>query len=396
MTTQLTIDAGRLRRNFGTIQRVAGCDALAVIKADAYGHGAALCAPVLAAAGARWLGVSDPSEGAVVRAALCTTGCRDDAVDVLVMVGVNPGDGPACDLVAEHRLTPVIWTPWQLSALERAARASGRHITAHVEIDTGMNRQGVRPGDDLDVLLAGFSRSSRVSLGGVMSHLACAEVRNAAATRTARERLGASLGQVAVSGLQPEWLHLENTSAVDESGSAAALRAMAAQLGARPMVRSGLGLYGCALPLEQAGDPVQGAKLAKELEAVMTWTAPVSAVFAVAVGEHVGYGATFTASQPMRLALLPAGYADGFRRSASSGVGDGWVVLRGERAPVVGRVSMNLMVVDISRIPGVQVGDPATLLGAGITAADHAAWAGTIPYEIFCGVRGERRTVPFA
>jgi alanine racemase len=100
----------------------------------------------------------------------------------------------------------------------------------------------------------------------------------------------------------------------------------------------------------------------------------------------VGYGATFLAARPMRLALLPVGYADGFRREASWGIGDGWVMIDGKHAPVIGRVSMNLMTVDVTEME-VSVGDEVVLLGDGVSAADHACWCGTIPYEILCGVR---------
>jgi alanine racemase len=108
----------------------------------------------------------------------------------------------------------------------------------------------------------------------------------------------------------------------------------------------------------------------------------------IATGTTVGYGATFTAKHPMRLALLPVGYADGLRREASSGVGDGWVMIAGQRAAVVGRVSMNLTVVDVTALPKIAMGDEVVLLGEGVTADDHAAWCGTIPYEILCGLRG--------
>ena len=391
MSSQLTIDTAGLRANFRAIERRAGCGVLAVIKADAYGHGAALCAPVLVGAGARWLGVTDAAEGALVRQALRAAGVSDATVNLLVMVGLNPEDCHGCDLVVEHALTPVLWTLPQLHALERAARVSGHRISVHIELDTGMNRQGVRPGVALHMLLAGVCASGRITLDGVMSHLACAEVPGAAASRTARQRLRSALTQVTAAGLKPRWLHLENTAAVDEGGSAAELRAMAAEIGAQPMVRTGLGLYGYALPLKREGQPAAEARLQPELQPVLQWSVPVMAIFDVAAGDGVGYGATFTAERVMRLALLPVGYADGFRRAASSGEGNGWIMLHGRHAPVVGRVSMNLLVVDVSSIPEANAGDPAVLLGPGVTAKDHAMWSGTIPYEILCGLRGMRR-----
>jgi len=134
----------------------------------------------------------------------------------------------------------------------------------------------------------------------------------------------------------------------------------------------------------------------------MAWKTRVIGLREIEAGATVGYGATFTAQRPMRLALLPVGYADGFRREASSspqpatapsgdpdsGVGDGWVMIAGQRARVVGRVSMNLTTVDVTGIAGVDVGDEVVLLGEGVSAQDHARWCGTIAYEILCGVRG--------
>jgi alanine racemase len=107
----------------------------------------------------------------------------------------------------------------------------------------------------------------------------------------------------------------------------------------------------------------------------------------IEAGATVGYGATFTSSAPMRLALLPVGYADGFRRAGSSGVGDGWVMIAGKKAAIVGRVSMNLIVVDVTAIKGAEVGTEVVLLGPGVTAEDHARWSGTISYDILCGIR---------
>jgi alanine racemase len=140
------------------------------------------------------------------------------------------------------------------------------------------------------------------------------------------------------------------------------------------------------LPIERGGD----ARLRPKVKPVMTWKACLLGVRDVEAGTAVGYGATFVAKRKMRLALLGAGYADGFRREASSGLGDGWVMIAGKRAAVVGRVSMNLTVVDVTEIEGAVEGVEAVLLGEGVSAEDHALWAGTIPYEILCGVRGVR------
>ncbi len=389
MKTTLEISGSRLQENLRAVSLVAGADAtvLAVVKADAYGHGAALCAPVLVEAGAGWLGVSDAEEGASVRQALGSDDAR-----VLVMCGMEAGDA---DAMVRHGLTPVVWTAEHVAALERAARAAGRRMAVHLEIDSGMSRQGVQLGPALAAVVARLGASEWLFCEGVLTHLAASEEIRSAMTALQRERFGAALPQV-FGGLKPQWLHMANTSAVDEASTSAWLRELARDYRARVMVRTGLALYGHCLPLVRAEDTVppspQAAQpvLSPRLQPVLTWKTRVVGLRDVAAGEHVGYGATWMARQPTRLALLPVGYADGFRRGASSGVGDGWVMIAGERAPVVGRVSMNLTTVDVSALPTVREDDEVTLLGFGVSAEDHARWNGTVPYEILCGVRGHR------
>jgi alanine racemase len=188
-------------------------------------------------------------------------------------------------------------------------------------------------------------------------------------------------------GLQPKWVHAGSSSSVDNpAGDARWLETLAKSVGARAMVRCGIALYGYCLPIEGAGvDPKIGAAL----QPVMTWKTRVMDVRGVKGGETVGYNATFTAPSAMRVALLPVGYADGLRRelSGTNARPGGWVMVGGRRANIVGRVSMNLTMVDVTAIDGVRVGDEVVVLGDGVTADDHARIAGTISYEILCGVR---------
>jgi alanine racemase len=164
---------------------------------------------------------------------------------------------------------------------------------------------------------------------------------------------------------------------------------LAKSVGARAMVRSGLALYGYCLPIEGADAEAMRPRVRRELRPVMQWKTRVLAVRELAAGETVGYGATFTAPGQMRVALLPVGYADGLWRelSGSNERPGGWVMVGGRRAEIVGRVSMNLTTVDVSGTAGVAAGDEVVLLGDGVTAEDHARIAGTIAYEILCGVR---------
>lgn len=399
MKSVIEISAERLAGNVAAVREAIGPDfeLMGVIKADAYGHGAAICAQVLAGAGVCWLGVGDAEEGRGVREALRSLPQESSlpgAPHLVVMCGFEPAE--ATEIVAA-RLTPVIWTTGHLDALERAlARlplGAEMRLAVHLEIDSGMARQGVTPGAALDEVLERLRCSPTLQFEGIFSHLSSSEISDSTETMAQCERFAAALRQVKVAGLQPRFVHLGNTSAVDEGHTLAWVQAQAALLGARPMVRPGLALYGHCLPLESAAG--SAGYLARELRPVASWTTHVIGLRQIAAGEAVGYGATFRAKQPRHLALLPVGYADGLRREASSGVGDGWVVIANVRAPVAGRVSMNLTVVDITEHVrlglNVAVGSEAVLLGEGVSAQDHADWAGTIPYEILCGLRGHRR-----
>jgi alanine racemase len=358
---------------------------LAVVKANAYGHGARVCAPMLARAGVEWLGVTDAAEGLAVSEA-----CRDTGVprpQVLVMSGLARDEAPG--IVADG-LTPVLWNVEQLEWLTAAAAQADAPVPVHVEIDTGMGRQGALPGPELANVLNRIAAEPRIRLDGVFTHFASTEVAEAAQTREQRLRFEHALDQAQAAGARPRWVHAGNSSTIDNAagGDIAWVAAMAARMGAHAMVRSGLALYGYCLPIEAATLHDRG-RVADRLRGVMTWKTRVMALRDLAAGATVGYNGTFVASQAMRLAVLPVGYADGLRRELSSSTihPGGWVMLRGQRAPIIGRVSMNLTMVDVTAIPDAAVGGEVTLLGEGITAEDHARLAGTIPYEILCGVR---------
>ncbi len=370
----IEISAPNLTANFHTLQHAAGSatEILAVVKANAYGHGAADCAPILVRAGARWLGVTNATEGAAVRQALSWQSLE---ANILVMSGFLPED---VSLIASHNLTPVVWT------LDHIAWLAGTTTRIHVEVDTGMGRQGVSPGRPLDALFTAI-RASSLTFDGLFTHFCCSEVAQSEQTALQQRRFEPAVRAAESYSLKPRWLHAGNSSAIDNPSEPTTwLTTLAGTIGAHAMVRSGLALYGYALPIE-GGVP---AHVRPKLQPVMTWRAAVLATRELAPGDTVGYSATFTATSAMRVALLGAGYADGLRRELSGnaeGTG-GWVILEGERCPILGRVSMNLTVVDITHLAEIQRGASATLLGPGITADDHATLAHTIPYEILCGI----------
>jgi alanine racemase len=400
VTSWVEISERRLRANYRLLVEAAGRETavLAVVKANAYGHGAGLCAPVLAAAGAEWLGVADGVEGAAVREVLAAAGVAyEDQPRILLLCGL-PGED--AETVVSRGLTPVVWEQRQMECLAAAVLQHGgdaARLRVHLEIDTGMARQGVAPGEGLRKLLHWLKRQPRLVLEGVLTHFASPEEAGSAQTMVQRERFEEAVGAVAEVGLRPGWVHAGSSSTVDNQDAAANLawlRSLAGSVGARPMVRSGIALYGYCLPIEPA-DTVVAAKVRCGLQPVMSWKTRVMGLREVQAGDTVGYNAIFTAERPMRLALLPVGYADGLRRelSGSNARPGGWTMVKGQRAAIVGRVSMNLTVVDVTEIPGVAVGDEVVVLGDGVTADDHARLAHTISYEIVCGVRAESRLV---
>jgi alanine racemase len=393
------VSEDRLAANYKVLTEAAGGDTavLAVVKANAYGHGAEVCAPVLAQAGAEWLGVTDVTEGCAIREAMAAAEIATARQPgVLVMSGLL---GEDADVMAQQRLTAVVWERQQMEWLAEAVmrRSEGLSLPVHLEIDTGMARQGVVPGEELEGLLRWMAGQERLRLDGVMTHFASSEVAGSAQTVAQRKLFEVAMKSVAAAGLRPQWVHAGNSSTIDNQGeevNLAWLRRLATEIGGRSMVRAGLGLYGYCLPIECPKDsgiscPGGEARVRPCVLPVMTWKTRVTGLREVLPGDTVGYNSIFSAQQQMRLALLPIGYADGLRRelSGSNTQAGGWVMVNERRAEIVGRVSMNLTMVDVTAIPDVMVGDEVVVLGDGVTADDHARLAHTIAYEIVCGLR---------
>lgn len=365
--TWAEVSRNRLLHNYRLLRDLAGTqtELLAVIKANAYGHGLADCARILAAEGAHWLGVTSVEEGVALRR-ICPQ------ARILVMAGIFPAEAEA---VVEHRLTPVLWEPHHLDWLEHAVRRHGKTAAPfplHLEIDTGMSRQGADPAC-LSQLLDRLGPASPLYLEAVMTHYHSPQ--NPEATHLQERALAAAAHAVASRGLQPQFLSAGSSAALllpnaDDSAT------LAKQISARRMLRTGIALYGYAPCSDSAN-----------LQPVLSWKTRVVSLREIDAGTAVGYDATFTAQRPTRLALLPAGYADGLSRLLSN---RGSVLLRGQRGPIAGRISMDHTTVDVTNIPGVSIGDEVILIGQQggekITAADLAQLTGTIPYEVLCGI----------
>jgi len=382
-----------LEDNYRLLEALAAphAELLAVLKADAYGHSSALCAPAVVRAGARWLGVASIEEGEAARAA-----CEQHNLDarILVFGGAFPGQGAA--LIA-HRLTAVAWEPWQLEELDSAAHAAGLApgtLPVHLEIDTGMSRQGAAP-EALAQVLARFTPASPLRLEAVMTHLFAADEADGRVSAEQLACLDAALGRISAAGQFAEWLNVGNSAAL-LAGQAAAIAELAARHGMKALMRPGLALYGLAPAYDPpfAEEPATLAAARANLKPVLSWKTRVVSVRSIPAGAVVGYNGTFVATEPMRLALVAAGYADGLDRRLGNRFS---LLVRGQRAPLVGRVSMDQSVIDVTEIPGVEAGDEVVLIGAQggetITAFDHAEACGTIPWEVFTRIGARVRRV---
>ena len=368
-----------LEENFRFLSGLAAphAELLAIVKCNAYGHSLALCAPAVVNAGAKWLGVTSVEEGIAARA-LCPN------ARILVIGGVFPNQTAAA---IQFQLTPVVWELWHLDELQSAARTAGlgpESLAVHLEIDTGMSRQGILP-DQMAAVLSRFGPTSALRLEAVMTHLFAADEADGGTTQTQVARLDQALSRISAAGLFAEWLNVGNSAAL-LAGQARTIAELAARHGMRAMLRPGLALYGLAPEYDPpfTVDPASLAAARASLQPVLSWKASVVGVRAVPAGTTVGYNATFVATEPMRLALVSAGYGDGLDRTLGNRF---HLLVRGQRAPLVGRISMDQAVLDVTEIPGVAAGDEVAIVGAQggetITALDHARATETIPWEVF-------------
>ena len=383
------INTRSLEENYRFLRGLAGdpFECLAIVKANAYGHGLELCAPAAVAAGARWLGVTSVEEGVAARIAF---GCASSAPRILAIGGVFPGQGAAA---IEQHITCVVWEHFQLDEFERAARAAGvppHSVPVHLEIDTGMSRQGAAL-DALPSLLARFATDSPLRLEAVMTHLYASDEARGETTAAQLARLESALDQIRSAtnppAAAPELLSV-GASAALLGGNADAVLKIAAHSNLRPMLRLGLALYGLVpgfdpdFPPGHAPLPLRQAR--QSLQPALEWKTQVVSVRTLPAGAEVGYNGTFVATEPMRVALIAAGYADGLDRRLGNRFS---LLVRGQRAPLVGRISMDQAVLDVTEIGDVATGDEVVILGKqgneAITAFDHAAAAGTIPWEVF-------------
>jgi alanine racemase len=353
--TLAEIDLGAVQRNLARVRQAVGpASVFGVVKADAYGHGAVPVARALEPL-CDALAVSLVEEGLELRAA----GIRSP----ILVLGAYYNHHQ--DQVIAERLTPVLYDRGQLERFAAAGKRLGRRIDFHLKVDTGMSRLGVTPAD-LEPTLARVTELPQLRLVGLCTHFASADVQDATATESALERFRAALDQTQRAGFTGLTRHAAN--------SAAAVRFPEARLDA---VRPGLALYG-AMPSPVVRLP--------GLEAALALRTRIMAVREIAAGTSVSYGGTWRAARPTRVATLPIGYADGYPRHVQGAQ----VLLAGRRVPVIGVVCMDMLMIDVTDLPLTALDGAVTLIGRDgddeITVDDLARWAGTISYEILCGI----------
>jgi alanine racemase len=344
--TRASIDLTRLATNYRAVAAAVPVPLMPVVKADAYGHGAPYVARTLVAEGAKLLAVAYVEEAVALRAS-------GIAVPIVVLSGFVPGQ---LEAIVAHDLAPVVGSHQTLEAI--VDRPAGpRRLSVHLKIDTGMTRLGFMP-EEAHAVADALAAHDTTTLAGVMTHLSSADEK-ADVTKTQLDAFDDFVNRLAARGIRPPLVHAANSAGL------AFLRPT------HTLARPGLLLYGVRpRPLSPAID----------VRPVMTLCAAIAAVKDIAPGVAVSYGGRWVAARPSRIATLPIGYADGVPRTRAMST-EGWVLVHGRRAPIVGTVCMDLLMVDVTDIPDARVGDEATLLGDAPSAWDLAEWSSTNAWD---------------
>ena len=363
------VSRDQIARNYRAVRALVGpsVEVAAVVKADAYGHGALEVSRVVVADGARWLAVSSVEEGVTL---------RRSGIDVriLVMGGFLPHESEA---LTEFDLTPAVHSLEQIAQVDRLSEIAGKTIRYHLKIDSGMGRLGTRASAD-DILQA-LAKARHSHLEGLMTHFASA----ADYTKPQTDEQLAYFESVNVrlrqAGVNPGYLHTSSTIAVGYGRKA----------GWYEMVRAGHALYGYVSPARGDAPPQL-----LDVKPALTWKAKLMAVKDLPEGALVGYGGTFRTPRPMRIGVLGAGYADGvFHRLSNRGK----VIADGQITSILGTISMDLTTIDLSHTTALAPGDDVTLLGAEgdarLEAPEIARVAGTISYNILCSISARVKRV---
>ncbi|MCK5242435.1 alanine racemase [bacterium] len=355
--TWVTIDLRALKWNLCQVRRMVGknVEILAVVKANAYGHGAVACSHALLAAGADALGVATVEEAEELR----LSGIKQ----TMVIFGLVQAH--EVKRAVKLNVQPTVVSQKQLRMLNKAAQQLGKKVVVHLKLDTGMGRIGIQPAAAKS-FVAGLKKYSHLTLGGMFTHFAQADGRDRKLLGRQMQRLQQAAAEVRKNTKAAFRVHAANSAAVMNTPDSHA-----------DMVRPGLMLYGL-YPARRFASRV-------DLKPVLQWKTRIIQLKTVPAGTGLSYGHTFITRRKSRIATLPVGYADGFSRLLSN---QGHVLIRGKRCPVVGRVCMDMCLVDVTRLNQAAEGDEVVLIGrqgqVRISADDQADLLDTISYEITC------------
>ncbi len=356
-STWVEIDLEAIRHHIAWFRAHSQAQVMAVVKANAYGHGMVPVARAALQAGATWCGVARIEEALLLRQA--------GIASPILTLGYLPPARLEEAITADISLT--VWDEEQLNQIARAAERVGKDARLHLKVDTGMSRLGIQP-EVASHLARRITRTRRVILEGLFTHFARADESDPATTDLQQQRFEEVLASLSRDGIRPSWVHASN--------SAASLTRPAAHY---DLIRVGIAMYGL--------HPSPQCPLPSEFRPALTWKAVLSQVKVLPPGRGVSYGHTYVTSRWERIGTVPVGYADGFRR-----VKGNQVLVGGRCVPVVGRVCMDQIMVQLDEVPQARAGDEVVLIGrqgeAHLPAEEVAARWGTINYEVTCGIGG--------
>jgi alanine racemase len=354
-STWVEIDLQAIERNVRWFCEKTGVQVMAVVKANAYGHGSVPCAFAALRGGAHWCGVARIEEGLDLR--------RSGIECPILLLGHTPPD--RLTQAIENRISIVIWDIRQIASVDAASQKAGQPAHIHLKIDTGMSRLGVQP-EQATGLAKQLANVEGLHFEGIFTHFARADEREKGTTELQERRFWGVLAELDAAGMKPQIVHAAN--------SAAALTRPSASFN---LVRTGISIYGL--------HPSPDCTLPAEFRPALVWKTILSQVKSLPAGRGISYGHTYTTGAEERIGTLPVGYADGFRR-----VAENQVLISGRRVPVVGRVCMDQIMVQLDKVPDAAAGDEVVLIGRQgeeqITAEEVAQRWGTINYEVVCGI----------
>lgn len=361
------IDENALRHNIRLIRSAIGEDVwmLGVVKSNAYGHGVQNVVPILEEEGVNYLAVATVEEGEELRR-------QQTKLPILILGYTDPSQ---YEELLEYDLTPAIFHEEDAQILSELAQKRKKKARIHLKIETGMGRIGLPCSPEGYEEAVRIGKLPGLEVEGAFTHFARSDERDKSATDQQFERYQQFLEAMEREGIHIPVQHVSNSAAIMEYPRARE------NMGAQKyqwMVRAGIMLYGLYPSHEMD-------RQAMELWPVLSWKSHVVHIKDVETGTPIGYGGTYIAKEPRRIATVPVGYGDGYPRRLSN---HGYVVINGQRAPITGRVCMDQIMVDVTGIDGVSRGCPVTLIGEGITAEEMADTIGTIHYEVVCQITG--------